>query len=446
MTHSRASHSLLTTTTTNHTHIVARPRSSAFRASTLHQLVANLTLALSENDGTGAARAGPLARPPGAPFDFFPSGGMLEDAIVVLAGDNGGLVHEAGNNYPLRGQKATLWEGGVRNSALVHAPRLIPAERAGGSFHGLMHVSDWRPTLQGLAGDAAAAVAAGAALDGHDLWGALVANGASPRHEIVINIDENTTASAASRAQAAARRARLVAAVARAVDADDRDAAIAAAAAVAAADAGDEFGGAALRLGRWKLVVGVSNDTWYEVPTNASTGDDDASAAAARPWYACAPGGGTCVELELGATSSATTADAAAAVRVVGSKALVTALYDIESDPEERVDLSAEHPDVLAVLAARLDWWRANGVAPSANLDEDPAAYDAAAVCGAWVPWITDDGDAVEQWPSCPYTTWCENLAADCVERAAANGGSCDGDDELRFFCTRTCGACDDGV
>ena len=42
-----------------------------------------------------------------------------EDYIVVITGDNGGIPNGAGNNMPLRSHKAELWEGGVRNNALI---------------------------------------------------------------------------------------------------------------------------------------------------------------------------------------------------------------------------------------------------------------------------------------------------------------------------------------
>ena len=42
---------------------------------------------------------------------------MWENTLVIFVSDNGGT--DAGINYPLRGEKHTTWEGGIRGAAFV---------------------------------------------------------------------------------------------------------------------------------------------------------------------------------------------------------------------------------------------------------------------------------------------------------------------------------------
>ena len=74
--------------------------------------------------------------------------GAYDDTIIIFTSDHGGPtnMHESteNNNYPLRGGKNTLWEGGTRTVGLVQGPG-IPA--APESVRSHFVASDWLLTL-----------------------------------------------------------------------------------------------------------------------------------------------------------------------------------------------------------------------------------------------------------------------------------------------------------
>lgn len=124
----------------------------------------------------------------GAVVEALHEAGMLNRSIVVFIADNGGSpwgeYSSRAFNWPLRGAKHTLWEGGCRTAALLWSPLLVGRRRVSRQ---LMHVSDWLPTLYGAAGGHPALLSH--QMDGLDMWRHLSLGLPSPRTEVLYNID-----------------------------------------------------------------------------------------------------------------------------------------------------------------------------------------------------------------------------------------------------------------
>ena len=58
---------------------------------------------------------------------------MAADTLIVFSADNGGVYHggQKGNNYPLRGQKTSSWEGGALSQAATRDTSLCMLAGAG---------------------------------------------------------------------------------------------------------------------------------------------------------------------------------------------------------------------------------------------------------------------------------------------------------------------------
>eukprot|EP01062_Namystynia_karyoxenos_P066514 TRINITY_DN60442_c0_g1_i1.p1 TRINITY_DN60442_c0_g1~~TRINITY_DN60442_c0_g1_i1.p1 ORF type:complete len:525 (+),score=110.65 TRINITY_DN60442_c0_g1_i1:134-1576(+) len=117
---------------------------------------------------------------------------MWANTLMWVTADNGGMTHwsdqwpaSVSSNWPLRGGKATLFEGGVRVTAFV-AGGALPAAARGITVAAPIHAVDVLPTLAGLAG-----IAPRDDWDGRNVW-AQIAEGAGPNgpREIPLNIVE----------------------------------------------------------------------------------------------------------------------------------------------------------------------------------------------------------------------------------------------------------------
>ncbi|XP_037956831.1 arylsulfatase B-like [Teleopsis dalmanni] len=116
---------------------------------------------------------------------------MLENSIIIFYSDNGapsvGLFSNTGKNWPLRGQKNTPWEGGVRVTGAIWSP-LIEARAS--IFKQPIYVGDWLPTLAEAAG---VELPKDFELDGISLWSELKNDNTETNYkerEIVHNLDD----------------------------------------------------------------------------------------------------------------------------------------------------------------------------------------------------------------------------------------------------------------
>ncbi|XP_052749238.1 arylsulfatase B-like isoform X2 [Galleria mellonella] len=110
---------------------------------------------------------------------------ILDDTIIIFASDNGSPTVGANNNWgvnlPFRGLKETPWEGAVRVPAFIWHSSFRPRV-----WDGLMHVTDWLPTLTAAAGGRLITE-----IDGVNQWDSIIQDGISKRTEVLITVEDS---------------------------------------------------------------------------------------------------------------------------------------------------------------------------------------------------------------------------------------------------------------
>lgn len=260
--------------------------------------------------------------------------GMSSNTLIVFVADNGGPIHcDSGicgdatgtSNYPLRGGKHSLYEGGVRVTAVVSGPML---HSQGVNESGLMHHVDWLPTLLDASG-INYQPKEGFELHGVSQWELLTTKGAtSKRNETICNIDPLQPA------------------------------------------VGDKVippgsGNAAIVTSSgWKLHLGLTGPPDGYSPPNSSLVIDTVDAFA---------------DVSLSTST----------LNLWPLKNMTAQLFNLNEDPYERNDVASSNPTIVAMLTDRLSQWGRSAVTPyyatSSGIDprSDPTKHN-----GTWLPWL----------------------------------------------------------
>ena len=347
--------------------------------------------------------------------------GLAANTLVVFVSDNGGPIRcEDGpcgdatgtSNWPLRAGKHSVWEGGVRLTAIVGGP-MVAAPYGTNLSTGLFHHADWLPTLLEAAG-VAYEPAPGFELHGASQWAMLTRGAASSRNETVANIDPMQPAVGAKTPPGQGNAAIITAdgmklilglagppdvysppnaslAAALGLDGAGSAAPLAAAAAAAAGNCSAAFSEGVCLPG-------------FSLPGHASpvvVADARACCALCAPTAGCAlwtlnhvTGAKDCWLKSAGAlpvpgpTCVSSPGEAPAPFAVWPLKNMTAQLFNLTVDPYERDDVSALHPELVARLTARLAQWGSRARDPywrTATVDpkSDPSLRN-----GSWIPWL----------------------------------------------------------
>jgi len=271
--------------------------------------------------------------------------GMLDETLLVFTADNGGPTTTGdgvgARNWPLRGGKHSIWEGGVRATAFVHGPPALLPSGGGAAYEGLMHGADWLPTLSSVAGyDLNQTLP----LDGVDQWAALSGSGQQsgfPRSSVVLGNSTNDC----SWPKGDARRARYDPLWDTPGDVANGS---------AAQNPGCGFAVAWAQEGRlWKAIRGYGGgpDTWCN-----STHGQPSCLVPPAPLPSECPNG--------------------------------WCLYDVQADPNELSEVSQQHPAVLQQLQQEM----ARVLQSYTQYEPDPACpphkfVNNTHVGPVWEPW-----------------------------------------------------------
>ncbi|XP_057307958.1 arylsulfatase J-like [Hydractinia symbiolongicarpus] len=255
--------------------------------------------------------------------------GMLDNSIIIFTSDNGGpangLDMNWATNYPLRGAKTTVYEGGVKAAACVYSKLF---KTPGQVSRDMMHATDWLPTLLSVAGYNTTDLHY---LDGMNMWQTLQKKSPSPRNEILVNIDPHV------------------------------------------------YHNAALIVGDWKLVnQSRFYDGWYPPPEVENSYENSR--------YSFTDDMNDYVRFEGKNDARIKCGHKPLKVSYCGGKKYRPCLFNLKEDPCEYTDVSKDHPIIYKKMLDRLQEYRDGMVKSRRTTYRDPEA-NPKLNNGVWGPW-----------------------------------------------------------
>jgi len=105
----------------------------------------------------------------------------LGNTLIIFSGDNGGAPKNGGYNYPFRGSKGTLFDGGIKQLTWMWGA-MLPSSSMGTWDTGVYHHADMLPTFLSLASQGHWKwTRTDYVLDGVDQWPTILGLQTSPR-------------------------------------------------------------------------------------------------------------------------------------------------------------------------------------------------------------------------------------------------------------------------
>jgi arylsulfatase A-like enzyme len=107
---------------------------------------------------------------------------MMDNTIVFFTSDNGGEILDFQRNFPLRGGKSTVFEGGHRLRSFINSKNINAY-----TYRGMFHSVDWVPTVLSAAIGKSINIQG---IDGIDQWDSIKNNLTSKRTNFIYSIDK----------------------------------------------------------------------------------------------------------------------------------------------------------------------------------------------------------------------------------------------------------------